>query len=148
MYEAGGYRPYIKEYYSDMLVFLLNWGGERGKRHLLQYLIKNRNLQPGMSEYMNKRNFLRALLQGSYWYFDFEIDETALPLLVLTLEEKGVQGGMTLEPGKEIDLRWCDSAALVIQKMLKRKWGFELDLSVSERDKIINQMQIELTDKR
>jgi hypothetical protein len=147
MYEAGGYAPHWKDYGDDMLVFLLKWGRDRGIAQLIQYLVKNKDTSESSFENRNKRNFLKALIKGSYWYFNFEISDESLPLLILVLDEKNVQGGMTLESGKEVELRWCDSAALAIQKMLKRGWGFRLELPEQTRDGIINQMRNELSNR-
>jgi len=147
MYEAGGYAPHWKDYGDDMLVFLLKWGRDRGIAHLIQYLAKNKDTSESSFENRNKRNFLKALVKGSYWSFNFEISDNSLPLLILVLDEKTVQGGMTLESGKKVELRWCDSAALAIQKMLKRDWGFQLELPEQTRDGIINQMRNELSNR-
>jgi len=147
MYEAGGYAPYWGDYGEDMLVFLLKWGGDRGIAHLTQYLAAHKDTSKGTAECRIKKNFLQALVKGSYWYFDFEISDESLPLLILVLDEKGVQGGMTLESGAKIKLRWCDSAALAVQKMLKQDWDFNLELSEQERDGTINQMRGQLADR-
>jgi hypothetical protein len=78
-------------------------------------------------------------MRGSYWHFEFKIDEDSLPLLVLVLDEKTIQSMQTRR-------RWCDTAALTIQKMLKQDWGFKLELSEQVRDGIINQMRGQLAD--
>lgn len=140
MYEAGGYAPYWNDYGDDMLVFLLKWGGDIGINHLFKYLSTHRETVKGTAEDSHKRSFLRALIKD----FDFKPNESSLPLLVLALDEKTDQGSVTLESGENIKLRWCDSAALSIQKMLKRNWNFKLELSVPERDEIINQMRRQL----
>ena len=147
MYETGGYAPHWKDYGDDMLVFLLKWGRDRGIAQLIQYVVKNKDTSENSFENRNKRNFLKALIKGSYWYFNFEISDESLPLLILVLDEKTVQGGMTLESGKKVELRWCDNAALAIQKMLKRDWGFQLELPEQTRDGIINQMRNELSNR-
>ncbi len=114
MYETDGYAPYWDDYGADMLVFLLKWGQDRGVRHLSEYLEAHKESTKGTARHMTKRNFLRALTKGSYWYFDFEIGENALPLLILTLDEKTIEGSLTVKSGSEVKVRWCDSAALAI----------------------------------
>jgi len=144
MYEVGGYTPFWGDYGDDMLVFLLKWGQDRGVSQLSEYLKQHKETTEGTAEHHIKRDLLKALMGGSYWYFDFEIGENALPLLILTLDEKTIEGSLTLKSGTEVKVRWCDSAALSIQKMLKHDWGFKLNLSEKERDEIVSQMQAEL----
>lgn len=143
MYEAGGYAPFENGSGDDMLVFLLKWGQGRGIRQLCRYLEQNRDAQKGTAKYRAKRSLLEALTEGFLRapYFDFQPNERVLPLLVLTLGDKTVRGGLTLESGEKVIARWCDSAALSIQKMLKRDWGFKLELAEDDRDGVIARMQ-------
>lgn len=150
MYDAGGYadfwnvrngsNPPWKQYGGDMLVFLLRWGEERGLRHVTQYLIDHKDAPP--EAYDPKWSLMKALTRGYYGRSEMQFDRRVLPLLILLLDEDNRAGR---PPSQANGARWCDSAALAIQKLLDRDWHLSLDLIEDARDAIIAQMRTDLS---
>ena len=104
----------------------------------------------GSSNYPVAHNLMSALTTDSFWDWDYEIDESALPLLVFILRSKSRHMNKKLSDDPDapyVDVYFRDSAALAIQRVLDRDWGFGLELPQQQRDPIIEQMQKELSDR-
>jgi len=133
MHEAGGYAPHLIDYGGDMLRFLRRWGGVRGTENLNRYLLERLRVDFTNALQMDRKHILSEITDLK------NVQESELPLLVTILDDQEKIG--------DKQIRWCDSAALAIQKISKRDWGFKLNFSEKERDEIITQMQAELADR-
>jgi hypothetical protein len=136
MYESGGYAPYIKDYGEDMLLFFLRWGRERGVEHLRRYLSdpEVQAAEPGTYVYADKRELIRSILEKP--------EKRYFPVLIPVLDDKSL---CYHDWQRKTDVRFCDRAALAMQKLFEHDWGFRLELLQEERDEIINRIRAEGT---
>ena len=133
-------------------IFLLKWGANREQKHLVHFLQEN------LGHVYNTDNttfsvdpFLVALVEGrDEMGNEFSLDKGAAPLMAMVLdvqkakEHRNIKDAAGVE--HDVTVRWCDEAAMMLQKILQRDWGFTCDKPVKERDAIITRMRTEFAD--